>query len=659
MDQNLSLYIENARLRDYAASTARLLRPTGECGGKAAARTLAARVREIRHCTAAVRRRYQNSAQVPAACEWLLDNWYLVRREYLLASESLRTARRLRRCEEGLLVLSLCRSLLRSGLGRADEERSRLFLDGFQSITVLRRAELALFPRCLEAVCLEEIAAVCRRMPYSADLDGFAVQLEALFGTLRLFSQLDAEKLLDSADVSAAVLAADPDGVFPRMDRESRLEYLRRMEKLARREGLEEHVYARRLIRAAKAEKRHVGKYLFRPARPLFAGLYIAVNLLLTLLLSLGVGLSLDSGAAALLLLLPVSELVKRVLDTALLRLLPPRRLPRLDLSGGVPAEGRTLCVVSTLLGSERDAHDAARRLEELRFACRREGKNLRLGLLADLTEAERAETEADAAILAAAVEEIHRLNRQYGGGFYLFTRPRSFDGERWSGRERKRGALLELARLLSDRESALNVTGDRDALAGTRFLLTLDSDTRLYPGAAGELIGAMLHPLNAPRLDAEKASSPRATGSCSRGWRPSCRARIPRISRWSSPVPAAPTPTGAAAASCIWTPSAAAALPGRDSSTCVRCCCAVKSTSRRAASSPMTRRRARCCAAALSETPPFPTASRPARFPTISACTAGCVVTGRICPSSFPPSCVRSTAGGFSTVCAAASCRR
>ena len=505
MDRNLSLYIENDRLHDYAASTARLLHPAGECGGKAAARTLAARVREIRRCTAAVRRRYRDSAQVPAACEWLLDNWYLVQREHLLAAESLRTARRLRRCDEGLLVLSLCRSLLRSGLGSANEERSRLFLDGFQSITVLRRAELALFPRCLEAACLEEIAAVCRRMPYSAELDAFAAELEALFGTLRLFSQLDAEKLLDSADVSAAVLAADPDGVFPRMDRESRLDYLRRLEKLARREGIEEHVCARSLIRSAKAEKRHVGAYLFRPARPFFAGLYIAVNLLLTLLLSLGVGLSLDSGAAALLLLLPVSELVKRVLDTLLLRLLPPRRLPRLDLSEGVPAEGRTLCVVSTLLGGEREAHDAARRLEELRFACRREGKNLRFGLLADLPEADSAETEADAAVLAAAVEEIHRLNRQHGGGFYLFTRPRRFDGERWSGRERKRGALLELARLLSDRESELSVTGDRDALAGTRFLLTLDSDTRLYPGAAGELIGAMLHPLNTPRLDAEK----------------------------------------------------------------------------------------------------------------------------------------------------------
>ena len=505
MDQNLALYIENDRLHDYAASTARLLHPTGESGGKAAAPALAARVREIRRCTAAVRRRYHDSAQVPAACEWLLDNWYLVRREYLFDAEALRTARRLRLCGDGLLILALCRSLLRSGFGSADEERSKLFLDGFQTITVLRRSELALVPRCMEAACLEEIAAVCRRMPYSADLDGCAVQLEALFGTLRLFSQLDAEKLLDSADVSAAVLAADPDGVFPGMDRESRLEYLRRLEKLARREGTEEHICARKLIRAAKAENRHVGVYLFDAPPPFFSGLYIGTNLLLTLLLSLGVGLSLDSGAAALLLLLPVSELVKRLLDTVLLRLLPPRRLPRLDLSEGVPAEGRTLCVVSTLLGSARDARDAARRLEELRCACRREGKNLRFGLLADLTEADRAETEADAAVLAAAVEEIHRLNRQYGGGFYLFTRPRSFDGERWNGRERKRGALLELARLLDDRASELRVTGDRDALAGTRFLLTLDSDTRLYPGAAGELIGTLLHPLNCPVLDEER----------------------------------------------------------------------------------------------------------------------------------------------------------
>ena len=196
---------------------------------------------------------------------------------------------------------------------------------------------------------------------------------------------------------------------------------------------------------SGRADGRHVGCLLFPAPHGLPAGLYIAANLLLTLLLSLWAGLSLDSGAAALLLLLPVSELVKRMLDTALLRLLPPRRLPRLALSRGVPAEGRTLCVLSVLLNDENSAREAGRRLEELRFACRTEGRELRFGLLADLPEADAEQTEADAPILAAAAEEIHRLNRRYAGGFYLFTRTRSFDGERWSGRERKRGALLSV----------------------------------------------------------------------------------------------------------------------------------------------------------------------------------------------------------------------
>ena len=34
------------------------------------------------------------------------------------------------------------------------------------------------------------------------------------------------------------------------------------------------------------------------------------------------------------------------------------------------------------------------------------------------------------------------------------------------------------------------------------RYIITLDSDTKMYPGAVSELIGAMLHPLNTPRMD-------------------------------------------------------------------------------------------------------------------------------------------------------------
>ena len=51
-------------------------------------------------------------------------------------------------------------------------------------------------------------------------------------------------------------------------------------------------------------------------------------------------------------------------------------------------------------------------------------------------------------------------LNAKYGGGFYLFFRRPAFHAvdERYMGWERKRGALVELVRLLKGRRSGLEV---------------------------------------------------------------------------------------------------------------------------------------------------------------------------------------------------------
>ena len=37
---------------------------------------------------------------------------------------------------------------------------------------------------------------------------------------------------------------------------------------------------------------------------------------------------------------------------------------------------------------------------------------------------------------------------------------------------------------------------------SAVRYVITLDADTRLPPGAAKRLVGKMAHPLNRPRLD-------------------------------------------------------------------------------------------------------------------------------------------------------------
>jgi cyclic beta-1,2-glucan synthetase len=78
----------------------------------------------------------------------------------------------------------------------------------------------------------------------------------------------------------------------------------------------------------------------------------------------------------------------------------------------------------------------------------------------------------------------------------------------RWIGWERKRGKLHELNRLLRGATDTTFI--DLGATAApppqnVRYVLTLDSDTRLPRDAVRRLIGKMAHPLNRPRIDAER----------------------------------------------------------------------------------------------------------------------------------------------------------
>lgn len=495
---NSALYIEDEALRDYAAASARLLLPTGDCGGAPAARSLARDYREIRRSHEEAMKRYGQLSSAPKEWEWLLDNFYMVQREYQAVLHSLEKARRVRCCADGLMVTALCRNLVLSGRGKLTEKRLSLFLEGFETVTVLKRAELELLPAALSGAVIESIAAVCRTMRGSHPMEAPERILEELFGSLRLFAVLDMEKLLDSANITNSILASELSGDYGRMDSGTKQEYLRRVEKLARREGSREHEFAARLVKKARERGCHVGFFLFEEKGRGAESMYIGANVLLTFFISILMAFISDSPLTALLLLLPVSELIKSFMDFVLLHHVPARRLFRMDTSEGLPPEGRAICVISSLLGSEADAG----RLEELYHACKGEGEGLLFGLLADLPAADSPSTEADGKMLIRAKEAIDSLNRRYGQRFYLFTRERSFDGERYSPNERKRGALMELAKLVCDKPNELKVTGERDALAGIRYIVTLDSDTRIYPGSVAELIGAMLHPLNRPEID-------------------------------------------------------------------------------------------------------------------------------------------------------------
>lgn len=493
-------YIEDRRLFEYAASCANSLRDTLPASGKADAAALRQSFMLLEKCHSVLKRRYSDSARVPAACEWLLDNRYIIQREYPSAISALSHARTQRSCRGRLIITQLCRSLLQAGQGKLSAERCSIFLEGFQSSLPLQRDELILFPAALRCVIIEALAGCAEKLQSSADTAAQAEEFEALFASMRLLDSMDTDMLLDSADMAGKIFSHDPGGYYPRMDRQTRGEYLDRLSLMAKRSGCSELELAKKLAARAEEENRHIGFYLFPAPSPLRSVLYITVLCFTSLFLSLLAACSSRSIIAGLLLFLPIWAMVKGFADFILLHCIKPRPLPRLDISEGIPEEGKTICVISALLGCT----DAGR-LEELRLASRSEGRNLLFGLLADLPAADSENRPEDKELIARAKKSVEELNRKYGGGFYFFYRRRSFDGEGWSGHERKRGALLELAKLLCGSPSSLIAEGDTALLSGTRYIVSLDADTRIYPGSISKLVGAAMHPMCRPVIDKKR----------------------------------------------------------------------------------------------------------------------------------------------------------
>ena len=510
-------YIEDDRLFALAEQTARLNRKTEPVPAKALVSKLNSAVRDIDAAYEKVEARFGSAVNIPVACEWLLDNRYIAKREAKCAIAAFSKEKSLRGSDVGAILLEMCKTLVACGLGKVTEERCRLFLDGFQSVSVLPRKELYLFPAALRAALILRLAELCEKLLKTNTPEQLTDGIAAVFTSLRLVGGLDMQYLLESVDVSEKLLCSDPSGIYPKMDDLSRAYYRERLSHLAKANSMEEHYLAKHILKLctqSEGDARHVGYYLFtkplgKDEKKCSGALYIATNVLLTLFLTILCGFLSHSFIAAVLLLLPISELTKNLLDYLILLAVPPRRMLRLELKDGVGDDAKTVCVISALLSDKDSGQKLARRIEEFYLTNRRCGKNLMFGILADLPEAACAVTENDAPLMQSAADAVNRLNEKYGSSFYLFTRPRTEDAgrHRFCGFERKRGAVLALAAMLCGKKSELVIsTGDGKRLEGAKYIVTLDSDTNPTPDSISELIGAITHPLNKPKLDRENA---------------------------------------------------------------------------------------------------------------------------------------------------------
>lgn len=383
------------------------------------------------------------------------------------------------------------------------------------------------------------------------------VSISNSIGSLRMLGAMNWREFVERMSLVERALHEDPGDTYAHMDFATRDRYRHAVESLALRSPRSEEELAWLAVALAKKARcegaappaDHVGFYLIdaglpalelaAEARPgqLLRGrrmlarhplqLYLGSIALLTAVLTWllfavsGADLALAGPtlngwwyALAAPAILVASQCAIGLVNWLATLLVPPRALPRMDFSHGIPEAPRSLVVVPTMLTSQHGIESLADALE-IRFLANRD-EGVLFGLLTDFSDAATEHLPQDEALLNATSQHIEALNEKYAVSgrrscFYLFHRARRWNPQEkvWMGYERKRGKLADLNHLLRDdvaghgQAAFSRIVGDLCALSGIRYVITLDTDTQLPRDTVRQFVGAMAHPLNRARYDA------------------------------------------------------------------------------------------------------------------------------------------------------------
>ena len=357
-----------------------------------------------------------------------------------------------------------------------------------------------------------------------------SMRLDNLIGAKRMLDALDWQAAFARLSRTEAELNADPDGTYPSMDDASRAAVRKQVGQLAARLGVGELTVAKQAVLAAREHpgktrasvtwwlyddqgrkalcerlgvRAHLARMVPDPSGRALICAQVALTALLfgvyalivrnLFLLSLGIPLAWNASI--------------RLIGRCGARFVRVHPLLKRKIVALRPEE-RALVVIPALLSSKERAQELCAQLETL--GCLERDENIAYLLLGDFRDGAEAHAPDDGEILKTARACVCEMNRRCGREKYFYLhRPRSFyaPDARWMGRERKRGALMDLNRLLLGRANAADAFGAEGAacerLCGRyNLVVTLDADTRMLPGSVHKLAGALLHPLNRPRIE-------------------------------------------------------------------------------------------------------------------------------------------------------------
>ena len=325
---------------------------------------------------------------------------------------------------------------------------------------------------------------------------------------LNALTDLDAGTLCKALNPVEALYREDE--LYLNLSDDTRANYRRMTSEIAVAAGIDESKLSREYIN--NREIAHIGEIIYKDYRRVFPFMKLWRYLLWFFLPSAALTAVLgvfSAWWAVLLVFLPALAVFKPVADyIAVKSVKNAGLLPRLDLKGQIPPRARTLCVISTLITSEKDIKSGLEKLKAIKL--KNDSENINFALLCDLKPAGQEKTPEDEKLLETAREIFS------GEEAVILVRERRFckTQNTFQGEERKRGAILSLMKLLRPQKFGdekqngfAAVFGSKAALHDIAYILALDYDTMPLMDSVSELVSIALHPLHqntgiiAPRI--------------------------------------------------------------------------------------------------------------------------------------------------------------
>ena len=346
------------------------------------------------------------------------------------------------------------------------------------------------------------------------------------------------------------LLKKDPSGIYSKMDDKTKEYYRNKIKEISKKTKISEIYITRKILELAnineEEKKKHIGYYLIdngidelykklkikrknkieiKEKTKIYIMTMISINIIISFALAKILNRNIENNfiliLSWILFFIPATEIVNQIISYILSKIVKPKLIPKMDFSKGIDIENSTMVVIPTIINSKEKVKTLMKKLEIYYLANKSE--NIYFTLLGDCTESDKKEEEFDLEVIEEGKKQVEKLNKKYKTNseipiFNFIYRERKWNEKEgaYLGWERKRGMLLEFNEYLLGnienpfRENTIEELKIKEKnlekeLKKIKYIITLDADTDLILGSAFELIGAMAHILNKPKIDEEK----------------------------------------------------------------------------------------------------------------------------------------------------------